>query len=180
MGRPHVGLEGGVGDLGDRAVPDPYFSEAGWRGKHHDMTLHDGVREHLGGPYFGLVDGDTNEVKLLLGELGFGWVEDDTVCCASDHEVTGTVVLFEGAWLGDLLDLSLDLVLSWDWGRSVACYCCRGDGEGERLADGEGLSGVHDSRPCGGGHTLIICVGGVKEVYGRCWSYGRLREGGMS
>ena len=68
MGWPHISLEGGVGDLGDCAVTDPDVSEAEWRGKHHD-----GVREHVGGPYSGLVDGDANKFEILLGKLGFGW-----------------------------------------------------------------------------------------------------------
>ena len=165
MGRPRVGLKGGVGGVDYRSVPDPDVSEVGWRGKHCD-----GVREHLGGPYSGLVDDDMNKVDLLLGKLVFSWVEDDAVCWAPAYEVTGTVVLFEGARLGVPLHLGLDLVVSLDWGRSVAGHCCSGNCEGERLADGEVLGGVHESRPCGGGHTLIICVGGDQEVDGRCWS----------
>ena len=109
------------------------------------------------------MDGGTNEVKLLLGELGFGWVEDGAVCCAPAQEVIGTVVLFEGACLSVL---DLNLVVSWDWELSVAGYCCIDDGEGERVADGEGLGDVHDLRPCGSGDTLIICVDGVQEVDG--------------
>ena len=73
-----------------------------------------GVREYLGGPCSGLVDGGTSEVELLLGKLGFSWVEDGVVCCAPAFEVIGTVVLFEGAQLGVPLDLGLDLVARLD------------------------------------------------------------------
>ena len=66
------------------------------------------------------VDGETNEVNLLPGELGFCRVEDNAVCCAPAQEVTGTVVLLERAWLGVPLKLGLDLVVSWDWGWCVA------------------------------------------------------------
>ena len=73
MGRSHdVSLGGGVGDLGDHAVPDFDVGEAGWIREHQD-----GVREYLGGTCYGLVGGETNEAGLLLGELGFGWFGDD-------------------------------------------------------------------------------------------------------
>ena len=67
-----VGLGGGIGDLGDHALTDPDVGTAGWIGEHQD-----GVREHLGGLYYGLVNGETNEAGLLLGELEFGWFGDD-------------------------------------------------------------------------------------------------------
>ena len=62
-----IGLGGGVGDLGNHAVPDLDVGEAGWIRKHQD-----GVHMHLGGPYSGLVGGETDKGGLLLGELGLG------------------------------------------------------------------------------------------------------------
>ena len=50
------------------------------------------------------------------------------------------------------------------------------DAEGERLAGGKGLGGVHDSRLCDGGHILATCVSGVLEAGGILWRDGRHRE----
>ena len=103
-----IGHGVGVGDLGDRAVADLDAGEAGWIGKNQG-----GVQGHLGGPYYGLVDVETNELE-------FGWFGDDPVCCELAQEVVGTVVPLEQAWLGVPLDLGFDLVLSWEWGWFVA------------------------------------------------------------
>ena len=66
VGQSHdVDLGGGVGDLGENAVPDFGVGEAGWIREQQD-----GVREYLGGPCCGLVGDETNEAGLLMGELG--------------------------------------------------------------------------------------------------------------
>ena len=116
VGQSHDIVRGvGVGDLGNHAVPDLDIGEAGWIGKHQD-----GVQGHLGGPYYGLVDGATHEAGFLLGELEFGCFGDDAVCCELAPEVVGTVVPLERAWLGVPLDLGLDLFISLEWGWFVA------------------------------------------------------------
>ena len=116
---PHVALEE---SLGDSAGPDLDVGEVVWRGKHQD--------------------GGISEVEFLLGELGFCWVEDFAVCCTPAYEVTGVVVMFDVARLGIPLDLGLDLFARLGGERSAVGHCCRGDGEGEQLADGEMLGGV--------------------------------------